>query len=232
MSSALQDWRWFSLVFHAVISHCSLTTRFPAVTRNTALWKGARNSNFNSSYEYISKGQILWNDTLQSLETSHQWGEISLKAEIIQVSCRYLHLQHTLPQRLINLVSGTYSSTFEIQKHMTFLNLKTLSSSFISKLLIEDLDCSLNSNNTDQHKQLKCLSVLIDQIFLVLEKWYNIEIKFPNRSSVFPATVRSLAVFAKWQPAVETWLSAYISIHFLTFDIINIQQNFLQDHWT
>lgn len=114
MSSALQDWRWFSLVFHAVISHCSLTARFPAVTRNTALWKGARNSNFNSSYEYISKGQILRNDTLQSLETSHQWGEISLKAEIIQVSCRYLHLQHTLPQRLINLVSGTYSSTFEI----------------------------------------------------------------------------------------------------------------------
>lgn len=129
---------------------------------------------------------------------------ISLKAEIIQVACRYLHLQFTLPQRLINLVSGTYNSTSEIQKHVTFLNLKTLSFSFISKLLIEDLDCSLNSNNTDQHKQLKCLSVLIDQIFLVLEKWYNIEIKSPNRSSVFFATIRSLVVFANSQSALET----------------------------
>lgn len=82
MSSAWQGWRWLSLVFHAVISHCSLTTSFPAVTRNTALWKGARNSSLNSFYEYISKGQTLWNDTLQSLETSHQRGETSLKTEI------------------------------------------------------------------------------------------------------------------------------------------------------
>lgn len=58
MSSVLHDWTWLSLLVHAVISHCNLTTCFPAVTRNTALWKGARNSNLNSFYEFISKGQI------------------------------------------------------------------------------------------------------------------------------------------------------------------------------
>lgn len=119
MSSAWQHWGRLSLVFHAVLSHCSLTICFPAVTGNTALGKGARNSSLNSSYEYISKGQILWNDTLQPLETSDQWGEICLKAEIIQVSWRYLHMLLTLPHRLVNLISGKYSSTFEIKRHVT-----------------------------------------------------------------------------------------------------------------
>lgn len=90
MSSAWQHWRRLSLVFHAGISHCSLTTCFPAVTCNTALWKGARNSSLNSFSEYILKCQVLQNVTLQSVETSHQWGETSLKAEIIQVPWRYL----------------------------------------------------------------------------------------------------------------------------------------------
>lgn len=90
MSSVWQVWRWLSLVLHAVISHCSLTTSFPAVTRNTALGKGARHRNLNSFYEDISKGQTLWNDTLQSLETSHQWGETPLKAEINYTPAIYL----------------------------------------------------------------------------------------------------------------------------------------------
>lgn len=37
MSSVFQDWKRFSLVFRIVISHCSLTSCFPDVTRNTSL---------------------------------------------------------------------------------------------------------------------------------------------------------------------------------------------------
>lgn len=134
-------------ILSAAIAASQLASLMSHVTQ--PFKKEQEHNNLNSSY--IPRSQILvahWK--LLKLLTP------GLKSFYKQRSYRYIqkhfHLQ-LLVSEMNSLVNRSHSFSFEIKRHMTSLNWKALSFSLIIQMLTKDLDCSLNSNHTDQQQK-------------------------------------------------------------------------------
>lgn len=140
------------------------------------------------------------------------------------------------------LVSGTHSFSFEIKRHVTSLNLKTLSFSFISKLLIKDLDFRLNSNRTDQQNKdeipksinrpdFSCAWEMVQYWNKVLKQKSCISLHLQKLGCIHRMTIY-IGNDLLLRNSFSTLDIKYLYLHTNTsrniWDV-NIQQNFLQD---